>query len=182
MKKLLLMVTLMSMVSCSKTSITPTDSGCTEASCSIHVDSGTTDINDIITEDNWQFTLPGEGWKTINSPDDSIRTIFFNEELGSVIFFAKESTTDTYPDYVIGALRAFKSGGMTVASVKQVSIGGKDFLLITANGNSRIVWAWITVQKGFGYAFSCAVEGTIPDAGASWFNLCNGIANTVDIQ
>lgn len=182
MKKLLLLLTLMGVVSCSKTSTSPSDAGCSEASCPIHLDAGTTDINDIITEDNWQFTLPGEAWRVVNPPDDTIRAIFLNEDLGAVIFFAKEATTDSYPDYVVGALRSFKSGGMTIASAKQVSVNGKSFLAITANGTNRTIWSWITVYKGFGYAFSCAVEDAPPDAGTSGFDRCNDIANTLDIQ
>jgi hypothetical protein len=186
MKKLLLLVALMGVVACSKTTAAPVDGGCTEASCSIHADGGTTDINDVIIEDNWQFTLPGSGWAAVESSYETIKVIFVNQELGSVIFFLKEPTTDTYPDYIIGALRTFKSGGLTVASAKQVSIGGKNFLAITATGKDRTIWTWITVQKGFGYAFSCAADGTtLGDAATNLlypYNLCSSIANTVEIQ
>lgn len=193
MRKLLflsamLMAGVMACSSCTKktqtgSSTPPVDTAatCNEAGCPIKIpEAGAVVINDVIQEDNWQFTLSGSGWRVAKSPDDTIRAIFSNVENGTVIFFAKDPTKQTSSEYIINALRSFKAAGTTIQSAKQMPINGTNFIKVTAQGESRKIWTWITVQKNFGYIFTCANDNV--DTGDNDEQRCQDIANSIQIK
>jgi len=188
MKRLLflsvvLMTGVMACSSCAKksqTSAQPDVATCTDASCPIKLpEAGTETVNDVIQEDNWQFTLPGSGWVSVKPPDDTIKVIFANQETNTIVFLAKDPTTQTSSEYIINALRSFKAAGTLIQSAQQVSITDTNFIMVTAQGETRKIWTWISVQKGFGYIFTCAADNSNADTGAQ---RCQDIANTLQIR
>jgi hypothetical protein len=184
MKKMMFLATLLiaGVLSCATGSKKPQEQTknvpCTDASCSIHLDAGAP-TSDVIAEENWQFTLTGDGWASVASPDDTVKVVFVNQALSSVVFFAKDPTQQTSAEYIINALRSFKAAGTTIQSADQVSINNNKFILVTAQGTDRQIWSWITVKNNFGYILTCAAED---DAEAANQQRCQDIANTLQIQ
>jgi hypothetical protein len=152
---------------------------CNEAGCPIKLPEAGS-VNDVISEDNWQFTLSGSGWTPVKSPDDTIKVIFTNKDNGTIVFFVKDPTQETSAEYIINALRSFKAADTSILSAKQVIINGTNFVMVTAQGESRKIWTWISVQKGFGYVFTCAVDNR--DAGAADVLRCQDIVDTLQIK
>jgi hypothetical protein len=137
-------------------------------------------VMDTIAEDNWQFSLSGQGWKAVKYPDDTIKVVMVNEDLGIMIFLAKEETKQSAPDYIINTLRTFHTAGASVVSAKQITINGTSFIRVDATDDERHIFSWINVQKGFGYVFTCAVQGEA-DVGLI-SDRCDVISNTLQIQ
>lgn len=185
MKKLVLATMLsLGFLACGKgqSASQPDASPCTEASCPMHLPEAGADLGsvmDTIDEDNFQFSLPGPGWKMVKYPDDVVRVMMVNENLNTIVFLAKEATTESAPDYIINAMRTFRIAGATVSSAKQTTINGNSFIQVNATDNDRHIIALISVKKGFGYIFTCAVE---EEADGGMTDRCMDIANTLSIQ
>jgi hypothetical protein len=186
MKKLMTLATLLmvGVLSCASGSKKPQEQtnnvNCTDASCALR-ETGAPAVptSDVVAEENWQFTMSGDGWVPTQSPDNVVKVVFLNKTLNAIVFFAKDPTQQTSPQYIINALRSFKAAGTTIATAKQVSINGNNFIYVVANGEDRQIQAWLTVKNNFGYILTCAVESD--DAGAP-NQLCQDIASTVQIQ
>lgn len=184
MKKLLISVALAaSLLSCAKKEqnvATPPPAGsiaCIGSSCSVKPPVPPT--SDIIAADNWQFTLVGDGWVSIPPPDDTIKVVFTNSALSTVVFFVKDPTKQPSSEYIINALRSFKAAGTTIQSAKQLTLNGNNFIMVVAQGESRRLWTWITVQKGNGYIFSCASND---DTDTTATQRCQDIADSLQIK
>lgn len=179
--RLMIVLLALSILACSQSVKQPADAGlvCSEAGRALP----TENTADVIQEDNWKFVLSGDNWKSVNKEVPDIKVIFVNEKLTTLIFLGKQATTDSFPDYIINSLRAFKASGVNVISAKSITIQNKPFILVTGmpDDKARDIWMWVTLDKGFGYIFSCVVEHS-PDASPTAFDVCNTIANSIEIK
>ena len=180
MKRLLLTLLMLGVIACSPTKkVSETADACTSSvSCSIETEPDT-----LMQQENWQFTLPGVGWATINSPDKSIKVVVENLPLDdTIVVLNKEATSESPVVYTIRAMRSFAAAHTIIDSTQQMTIHDKVFVLVTAHGAKYSVWSWINVSQGAGYIFSCQAIDYREDAGLTPFQRCNGIAQTVIIQ
>lgn len=179
MKRLLLTILMLGVVACSPTKKLPeTSDACSSVSCPISDQPDT-----LIQQENWQMTLPGVGWASINSPDKMIKVIVENlDQDDTIVVFAKDPTSETPVVYTVRAMRSFAVAHTIIDSTQQATIHDKVFVLVTAHGAKYSVWSWINVSQGVGYIFSCQAIDYREDAGPTPFQRCNGIAQTVIIQ
>lgn len=178
MKKLmcLAVLALAGVLSCSPSSKKQEQNTCNEASCPIHLEAGAS-VGDTISEENWQFTLTGDGWEPAQSPDDTIKVVFLNRSLKSVVFLAKDPTSQSSSEYIIDALRSFKAAGAAIQVAKQVNIGGNKFIYVVANSEERQIQTWITVKDKVGYLLTCTGDITAEPS-----QFCQDIASTLQIN
>jgi len=131
-----------------------------------------------ITNANLEATLPNDGWKVLEVPEDAPIRAFINPKLKNLVLLSKQAdASSTYEQFVLGALRGLKDSGAVVASAKQVELNGHKFIVIDAAKNNVQVFMWVTLESGFGYGFSCG--GPVELAP---HDLCFSIANTVKIN
>lgn len=189
MKKFALTVMLsLSLIACSTSHYTTERadaSPCTEASCpapKLAASSNDSVVLDTIAEDNWQFSLPGPGWKLATYPSEAIKVMMVNEDLDTILFLAKEPTKESAPEYIINTLRTFHAAGAIVVSAKPVDLNGVPFVMVSAVENDRHITSWITVENGFGYAFTCAVQSEEDGGSNVSFDRCVAVANTLSIK
>jgi hypothetical protein len=170
-----------SLLACTSKGQAPTSEAqpvCTATSCLFKGE-----IQDTIHEEDWQFILTGTGWTPIKAPGDIVKVVFLNSEFNTVVFFAKEATTQDPAQYTINALRTFHYAGTVVDATYQTTINDNEFVLVSAHNADRNFWTWINVHKGAGYVFSCAVDFyDTPDGGVPPFSRCNQVAATLKFQ
>jgi len=135
----------------------------------------------VISQENWQFSLSGNDWITTNSSDSPIKTISKNETQKCSVVFIKEPTTNTYSQYVLVSIRALAAQYNHVNEVDQVVINGNKFVEVIITDNKTIIWSWISVKSGSGYGFICGGDTDV-DAGNSVHDLCQEIANSIEIK
>jgi hypothetical protein len=137
----------------------------------------------LVSQENWQFTLPGLNWLEKESPTPDIKVAIsgFEPENPVLILFIKEEFNGTFSDYVISVVRSFAEFEFKLESIKQVSIDGRKFILVQAYQNDKVIWNWLTVKDNFGYSFTCGQQ-IIADAGTLQQDLCQSIADSLKIQ
>ena len=156
----------------------PPHADCTSDSCALPVAlAARTGLN----YENVQLSLPGDGWAMAQIPVEEVRLAIKNDSQNCSALLIKEGTTVSYGQYVIAVVRSFVAEGDQVSSAKQVVVNGNKFVLIQANRDHLTVWTWVTVKDGFGYGFSCGGE-VMADAGSSLHDLCQDVANTLEIK
>lgn len=128
------------------------------------------------TNGNLEVTLPGADWKVLEVSNEMYRA-FINENVKSLVLLARESSTSTYPQYILNAIRSVKDAGGTVVSSKQVTVNGHNFVLVESNKDNIQVFMWVTLEQNVGYSISCGGP-----AEAKPQDLCAAIANTVKIN
>jgi hypothetical protein len=186
MSKLLCVLLTISLIACTSKGKAP--AVCTATGCPFTAAHGLTiwdkgEVQDTIQEEDWQFSLSGYGWTPIKAPGDIVKVVFLNSEFNTVVFFAKEPTTQDPAQYTINALRTFHYAGTVVDATYQTTINDNEFVLVSAHNADRNFWTWINVHKGAGYVFSCAVDFyDTPDGGAPPFSRCNQVAATLKFQ
>ncbi len=135
-----------------------------------------------ITQDNWSFSLIGDGWKPMKSPIPVIKVSMDNQAEECMVFLVKEADANTtYPTYVLQTMRGFTEAGSNVDSVQQVTINGQQWTEVLLDKNMEAVWAWITVKDGVGYGFTCGCEINM-DAAQDHFDMCHAMANSIQIK
>lgn len=139
------------------------------------------DKNTVLSQDNWQFSVPGDGWELMSPPLPEIKIARENEKKGCLLFFLKEETVSSYGEYVIGTIRAFTEDGNTVVSAKQVVINSNKFIAVEVRNSVTTAWLWIMVKNGFGYGLSCGGNNSA-DFNGRLYNLCQSIADSVEIK
>jgi hypothetical protein len=179
MKKLLFLATLLlvGVASCSQNKAPDPQHNCPNGVCALP-EAGT--ISDVVSEENWQFALPGDGWVPLQSPDETIKVAFARNSQQSIVFFVKDPTKLSPPDYIIGILRSFKAADANIKTAKQVNINGASYIFITAQGISRQIEAWVAVKDGVGYVLTCATNGEGDNLATQ--QQCQAIADTLKIQ
>jgi hypothetical protein len=180
MKKLLFLATLLlvGVASCSQNKAPDPQHNCPNGVCALP-EAGT--ISDVVSEENWQFALPGDGWVPLQSPEQTVKVAFANASQQSIVFFVKDPTKLPPPDYIISVLRSFKEAGTTIQTAKQVVINNNQFIYVAAKGPSRQIYAWLTVKDGFGYILTCAADDD-RDAEVLDQLHCASISNTLQIR
>lgn len=130
-----------------------------------------------ISDDNWEFVLPSEGWLPVVQAPASISRALVNKDKQNLIVFVKEPFKGNMMEYSIISLRDIKDAGAQLIAFKNVEINKQKFFMletISASGHSKI-WMWLTFDKGFGYMFSCG--GPLADAERQT-SLCEEIINS----
>jgi hypothetical protein len=156
-----------------KAPVPPEPTTCSPTSCP---------IKDVIQEEDWQFTLTGNGWAPIKAPAGAVKVAFINSDLNMIVFFLKEEAP-TFPQYIVNYSRTLHLANAMLDSSHPVIINDSIFMLLIAHGATRNFWTWINVHKGAGYVFSCAIDDDVEtDGGATSFNRCREIAETVKFQ
>lgn len=135
----------------------------------------------VMAQENWSFTLPDSGWIAKEPPIPEIKVAMSNDNQEMMIFFVKDEAHDTFPEYVVGTIRAFAEGGALVNSIKQVKIGQDKFILAQLSEDGEVIWAWITAKDGYGYVLTCGGVINV-GAGASQHDLCQSVANSLQIK
>lgn len=137
----------------------------------------------LVSQENWQFTLPGVDWASKESPAPDIKVALMgaSPEHSVLILFVKEGTDGTFADYVIGTIRSFAMLEFKINSVKQVVINDQKFVLVQVSKDGTVIWSWLSLKGQFGYAFTCGADVNV-DAGSMQHDLCTSIAETVQIQ
>jgi len=135
----------------------------------------------VMSQDNWSLSVPVGDWAEESVPVPEIKLISKSQDQHCLLILAKETTADSFPEYVIGTVRTFAYKGHTITSIKQVVLHDTKFVLVQVNDDRSTVWDWIAVKDNVGYNFSCGGD-IMPDAGASLHNLCQDIANTLVIK
>lgn len=132
--------------------------------------------------DNLEITMPNPGWAPVYMDPHTFKVTGMmplkNETLQNACILAKEESPATYDEYIIANVRAVKDAGANVRSTKQVEENGHKFVLIESAKDNLHVWTWVTLEKGFGYNFSCGGPVVKIDQQA----LCSEIANTLKIN
>lgn len=157
-----------------------------DASCPLPKPAGApAPVTEVITADNWQFTLPSNDWRgrNIESPNDEIKVIRLSPEPNSVmaLFIKEPLDTETLADYAVESIKDFDQLGYQLNSVKQFPLNDNRFVLTQMNKNDRVIWNWLTVKDGFGYVFACGGDINA-DAGTGQHDLCFAVAQTVQIK
>lgn len=134
-----------------------------------------------VGQENWSFTLVGDGWTPRDLSTDEIKVAMENHSIMCMVFVVKEQTEDSFGTYVISTIRGFSEFGATIDAVKVVMVNGQKFVLAQVDNRGEVVWVWTTVKSGFGYGFTCGCEIN-PDAGAAQRDLCLAMANTFQIK
>jgi hypothetical protein len=177
MKKLILALSVIFCLSCSHKQHAANN--CVDGSCPMRqVD---TELKDVIAQDNWQFALPGEGWKSIGSESPTIKALFNNEQKEMTVLFNKEETELSFADYVVQGLRTPPELGIKVESLSTTTIANTRAVVVTIRHTDKIVWLWLLKKGNYAYGFSCGVTDN-PDASTQQFQLCESIANSVQIK
>jgi len=159
--------------------VAPVDAGdCDAGSCALPIPLAP---RTEYSQENWRFTVPGEGWISGKPRIDELKLMAMNENNGAIVILLKESTTDTFAQYVVGTIRDYSVDGNVISSAKQVVINGNKYVEAQVNTENTIVWSWITVKDGFGYSLGCG-GGVNPDGGSSLYDLCQDFAHTIELQ
>ena len=166
-------------ISCNQRITTPITKHCDANVCTFP--QSQTEVKTPVSQDNWKFSLIGDGWETIELPSLGIKNVNKNELKNCSLMFIKEPTTDTYSEYVIASIRTFSAQYSHINEVDQVIINDNNFVKVAINNDSTIVWTWISMKNGFGYGFICGGDVDI-DAGNSVHDLCQEIAKTIEIK
>lgn len=151
-----------------------------DGSCPLR-EAGTPIHSEVLSQENWSFTLVGAGWTPKESPTPEIKAALENHDQQCMIFVVKEQTTDSYGQYVISTIRSFAQMGAIIDTVKMVVINGQKFVLTQVDNNMEVVWVWVTVKDGYGYGFTCGCDIN-PDAGTAQQTLCHSMANSFQIK
>lgn len=134
-----------------------------------------------MAQENWSFTLIGNGWSPRELPTSEIKLALENRNVACMVFVVKEQTNDSFGAYVVSTIRGFAESGTTVDSVKVVDLNKQKFVLAQVNHDDEVVWLWVTVKNGFGYGFTCGCDIN-PRAGAAQRDLCQYMADTFVIE
>lgn len=136
---------------------------------------------EIISQENWQFTIPGVGWEKVASTTEGIKVVLRNESTQKLVLFVKEPTAETYDRYVVGNMRTVSQAGAPILGASNLTMHGEKFAVILAGQGN--IWIWITVKDGFGYVLTCGGAPTV-DGGTSepLDNMCVFIAKSLQIK
>lgn len=154
-----------------------------DASCILPTAKSAQSLDKLISQENWEFTLPGMNWvnKEMFSPDIKAALQSLDPEHSALILFLKEDDVVSFTEYVIGTLRILSILDFNINAIRQVAISNSIFVLLQANKDDKMMWNWVTVKDNFGYNFTCAARFNIA-AGNSQQYLCESIAQTLIIK
>jgi hypothetical protein len=178
---LLLAAGLVSCSSCVKKDQPPVDASVPAPTPSVDA-AAPAPVTATFSVDNLSITMPGPGWVPQVLDPHMFKVggamPLLNEALQNASILAKEETVASYDEYIIANVRAVKTAGANVHSTKQVVVNGHKFVLIESSRDNLHVWTWVTLEKGFGYNFSCGG----PVGKTNQQDLCLGISNTLKIN
>lgn len=137
--------------------------------------------NKEFSDENWSFTVPGDTWTLTPPPSPELKVMAINQDLGCLLLFLKEPTTSDYASYAVDAIRSFAQDDVVINSVHQVMINSIKFVKVQVSTEDTVVWTWLTVKNGFGYGLSCGGDFN-PEGGDTLHDLCQGVADTLEIQ
>lgn len=174
-------LTIVCLIACNKHMAVPFTKNCDASVCSFPLVS--TDIHTTIHQDNWKFSLIGNGWDTAEFPLFNIKTVNKNEGKNCSISFIKEPTSDTYSQYVIATIRQFADQYNHINEIDQVIVNGNKFVKVQISNDTSMVWSWLSVKNGFGYQFNCGGDvDQDADSNNLAHDLCQEVANSVEIK
>lgn len=139
-------------------------------------------ITGAVSEENWEFTLSGFHWNRMDISTPGIKAGFDNLNNSCKILLIKESTQNTFSEYVISSIRGLSAGTSgSLQSAYQVIVNGNKFILAHIKKDNVVVWAWITQKSSFGYVFTCGGE-MHSDSGNEIEEICASTAATFKIK
>jgi hypothetical protein len=157
---------------------------CDAAVCNLPAAVNLTPGSNLISEENWQFTLPGFDWTPQYLQDVSIKVAFIGSELehSILVLFIKEEDPDiNFSSFVINTHHTFTTMGFMLNSIKQVVIDNNKYILLQVNHGDDVIWNWMTFKNGIGYNLACGAEIN-SDVSNSQHDLCFSIADSLRIQ
>jgi hypothetical protein len=132
------------------------------------------DLPDIVWDhmamENWQLSLPNEGWMEEGSIVPGIQLIAKNETLPCMVLLIKEPQDEgtDRTTYVIETLRIISVNGTQVLGINQVMINGEKMAMVRSHKSEVPLLIWIGLKNHIGYSLSCIGE----------IDLCKAIAET----
>jgi len=128
----------------------------------------------------YKFVLPSHFWKQ-NNPMNNSTDVYFSSSAdgGSAFIGSRQEFIGTNDQFLLLYIRSAKEDGMVVmGQSKSLEINGKKFSSVLLNKQNSLFWIWITVHKGYGYAFGCKTQDMPEDKSAA---LCAPIAMSVEL-
>lgn len=135
----------------------------------------------VFKQENWSFTVPDNDWDSSALPDLDIKVASKNENKNCLVVFNKGRTADSFTNFVIKIIRSFSGNENAIYSVRKLTIHNNQFIELEVHGDMAIVWDWLTVKDGFEYELSCGGD-IVFDGGTATYDLCQDIANTIEIK
>lgn len=134
----------------------------------------------LISESNWQFTLPSDGWVPMNEIPTDITRALINPRRHNMILFVKEEFSGTYQEYAVLAIKSMEENDLTIISARSTIIHERKLIVldVVSSKSSTETWTWIFFENGYGYLLSCtglAADATLQD-------LCLGIGSSLIIK
>lgn len=127
-----------------------------------------------ITGSGWEFTLPSDGWKRLETEAGG-PVVLMNPSSGNLIVMTSTVFDGTLDVLTLEAIRGTRDSKATILSTKQVVLNGHNFALIEAFKGDTKVWMWVAVNGGHAFAFSCGGSGDQQ-------TLCAGISTTFKLN
>ena len=134
-----------------------------------------------VSQENWQFDLPNEGWVYREPSVPAIKVVVFNKSKDCMVLLIKEETDLPLKDYAVESLKGFSDRGQIVGITWSQLSKQKSVLFEGRVADDEIFWSWNTVKDGFGYSLCCFYTVNI-DAGLEQQALCQEIAESFQIK
>ena len=118
------------------------------------------DVMNTISEDNWEFAMPGPDW--VAQPNEvrhsDIKKVFVNEVLGARVMFVKMKMPLSFKEFAVLSINSIQGLGATIQGAYEVSYHGSDVLVVEASEGEDIFWTALTDKEGkpnVGYTLVC---------------------------
>lgn len=145
----------------SETIIASSSSGTEEQLCDPAQTGSCEPVNpdSLITEElvkgsGWQISVP-LSWRIRNPVQKNVVLSRESDNPKLLLVLLQEPFTGSYEQYTLSSVRAYKEGGATVSSSKEVDLNGTKSTLLEVVKNGVKIWNWITIKDNFGYVLSC---------------------------
>lgn len=130
-----------------------------------------------ITRDDWEFTLPSAGWVHAETPNQ-FSLVMVNKEKHNMLIMVNEIWAGSVQDYVLMAIKGIRTASASIIALKQISVDGKDFILLESAKENVRVFTLVTVVNGHGYGLSCGG----PADEDNQHDLCMGIIKSFKVK
>lgn len=126
---------------------------------------------DKLSQNDWQLSVPDDGWVIERSDISGIEMIAHNYTLPCMALLIEEAQPDSIDQtaYAMETIRILGADGARITAIKPVVYGDNKFVVVKSIKDRVAVMTWITLHDQIGFTLSCV--GTD--------ELCQSIANTL---
>ena len=174
---------------CGQPFVPEQEAGCTDSSCPMVVEVPPAPSETVVTGDNWEFVLPGDGWAKMTLPVDgtSIQDVYVKGNKEAIVLLTKvELDGGNLSQLVVATVKEMIMGEAHLDVLEQMTINHVKFIKVTGhlrNGTDNVtIFSWVGVKDKFGYVVHCAGRD-LSDAGSELIiNLCESVGNTIQLN